>query len=149
MKIEDLEKLTPYCDDGDNKNTEVSQASIYWHLDHIFQVITGISKALIKSDPSQYKSKFSPSWAGIKLAGIIPRGAGKAPKSVQPQNIKDSVALLDDLESTKSILKRVHMLNKRAHFDHPVFGTLDLKNSLKFLKIHTNHHLKIIDDILK
>ena len=149
MKVEELEDLKKYIEQEDKSNSDVSAAGTYWHLDHIFQVITRISKALIKSDPEEFRGKFKPNWAVIRTAGKIPRGVGRAPKSVQPETEKNASELLEDLANAKSIIERVHTLDKKAHFIHPVFGTLDLKNTLKFLKIHTKHHLKIIDDILK
>ena len=38
-------------------------------------------------------------------------------------------------------------LNANSYFKHPYFGDLNLKKTLWFLNLHTNHHLKIIKDI--
>ncbi|MFN8364825.1 MAG: hypothetical protein U0T78_06125 [Cloacibacterium normanense] len=35
-------------------------------------------------------------------------------------------------------------LPSQSYIEHPYFGHLDVKQTLKFLKIHTQHHLKIV-----
>ena len=48
----------------------------------------------------------------------------------------------------ENILRFKEILPK-AHFRHPIFGTLTREQSRHFIQIHTEHHLKIIRDILK
>ena len=40
-------------------------------------------------------------------------------------------------------------LHANSNFKHPYFGVLNLKMTKRFLEIHTNHHLKIIKEILQ
>jgi hypothetical protein len=40
------------------------------------------------------------------------------------------------------------MVSKDHFFEHPYFGKLKLKETIRFLEIHTTHHLSIIEDIV-
>jgi hypothetical protein len=61
--------------------------------------------------------------------------------------------------SPASILKSIHdahanlallaKAGKNQYFTHPIFGDLNTEQTFKFLGVHTNHHLKIIKDIVK
>ena len=44
------------------------------------------------------------------------------------------------------MIKKAH---HNAYFRHLIFGNLNKKRTIRFLQIHTAHHLKIIQDILK
>lgn len=39
-------------------------------------------------------------------------------------------------------------LDENQFFTHTLFKQLNKKQTLKFLGLHTNHHLKIVKDIL-
>ena len=83
----------------------------------------------------------------IKSINKIPRGKGKAPKVVQPIEPATVALLISKLEIAKNNLNELESLNTNSYFTHPYFGNLNLKKALWFLKLHTNHHLKIIKDI--
>lgn len=133
----------------DFANPEVSKANVAWHLDHMLKTINQVSKKLIDSDPGAFRSNFSPQRTFVHTSGIIPRGAAESPKNVRPPE----VVLLDSLERQLSLakinLKKITDLNEKANFQHPIFKQLDRDQTRRFLDVHTNHHLKIIRDILK
>ena len=56
--------------------------------------------------------------------------------------------LLSKIESAKKNIQKLTSLSKNAFFTHPFLKDLNVKQSEKFLEIHTPHHLKIIQDIL-
>ena len=87
----------------------------------------------------------------IKLFAInkIPRGRAQAPGPVQPKNDLTMETLKKHIESTKRKLAELQILKPINYIEHPVFGKLKLKDSIKFLEIHTMHHIHIINDILK
>ena len=60
---------------------------------------------------------------------------------------KESVEKL--LNLAKERLEGVKNLPSKSFITHPFLGDFDKKTTLRFLELHTNHHLKIIDDILK
>jgi hypothetical protein len=56
--------------------------------------------------------------------------------------------IYQQLTAAKEALDKFSTLDKRHYFNHPVFGILNRNRSLRFLKIHTRHHLRIIRDIV-
>ena len=79
----------------------------------------------------------------------IPRGEGKSPSVVNPAEVLSTFDLQAMVESLKIIVEGLKTFPKHSHFNHPYFGMLHLNSSLKFLNIHTHHHLKIIKDIVQ
>ena len=143
-----LERIEKLVSQKDMKKTEVSQASVGWHLHHMLLTFNKIYLALNASDPSEYKSSFNLPRAIIFRTGIIPRGRAKSPKSVIPREDFPEEGIMTELKRAKDNIDSITKLDRNANFAHPFFGSLNLKKTLRFLDIHTNHHLKIVDDIL-
>jgi len=127
----------------------VSSQGIAWHIDHSYRVILEISKLLVRSNPDEYKRDFNLSRSVIFMTNVIPRGKGKAPKSVITHDDITDKSLIELSEESKEIILDIVNLPAHCYFKHPVFGNLDLEMSKQFIKIHTRHHLKIIGEILK
>lgn len=145
-----IEELNTYIKDKDHRNTNVSQVTVGWQLDHALRVIIGVIKMLKASDPKQYKWKFSLSKIYIMSRGVIPRGVGKAPKSVRSKQQEFEMSYLEELVlAAKEELRDLDSIHSKAFFEHPYFGKMKKKETLKFIGIHTEHHLKIMRDILK
>ena len=142
-----VNQLESHIVDFKKTNVAISQSSIGWHIDHSLMVINGIIDQLKKSNPEQYKWQFN--WNRIFIQSInkIPRGKAKAPKVVQPLEPATATLLISKLEIAKNSLVDLETLNANSYFTHPYFGDLNLKKTLWFLNLHTNHHLKIIKDI--
>jgi len=142
-----VNQLESHIVDFEKTNVAISQSSVGWHIDHSLMVINGIIDQLKKSNPEQYKWRLN--WNRIFIQSInkIPRGKAKAPKVVQPLEPATAALLISKLEIAKNSLVDLETLNANSYFTHPYFGDLNLKNTLWFLNLHTNHHLKIIKDI--
>jgi hypothetical protein len=131
-------------------NTNVSAASVGWHIEHSLLVINGIINTLQKSDPTQYQWKLNFSRLVVmSVLNKIPRGRGKAPEAVKPKGDFSPESLKNHVESTIKRLSELSSLDPNSHFKHPYFGQLNLKPAIQFIEIHTQHHLNIVDDILK
>ncbi len=137
-----------YLPHADRLNPEVSQAEVAWHLDHMLKVINNICEILSNSNPSAYKWNPNILKSAVFLSGSMPRGRGKAPKSVTPPPEILTEALLQQLEIAKANVAKLDSLPEKANFKHPVFGMLNRDQTARFLEIHTDHHLKIIRDIV-
>jgi hypothetical protein len=145
----ELAEIKGIVEQGDVIAPKVSAKGTYWHADHTLKVISSIFLALEKSDPAAYKWAFNLSRLYIYILGSIPRGVGRAPRSVQPQDDISQEDLLQELSKAEALMVRLESLHPNSFFKHPYFGNLNLKNTRWFLKIHTRHHLKIIRDILE
>ena len=132
----------------EKQNTTISHATVGWQLDHSLLVINGIIAQLAKSNPKDYQ--WRPNWKRvyIKLRNNIPRGKAKAPKQVLPVDVIAIEDLQNKLALAKSNIALLEKLHKNSFFTHPYFGDLNLKATIWFLKLHTRHHLKIVNDII-
>ena len=144
--IKQLEKNIPnYA----KQQKAISAANVGWHIDHSLLVFVRIITAMETSDPALYKSSFNLKKLLVYTFNKIPRGKAKAPKIVQPTGDITTDKLLANVDAAFKKIKALNNLQRHHHFDHPYFGKLNLKETNKFLAIHTNHHLKIINDIMR
>lgn len=144
--ISELEAKIPF---HEKSNSTVSQSTIGWQIDHSLLVINAVIAQLKESNPENYKWKFNKYRILIMITNTIPRGKVRVPKSVKPIDIATLEDLKDKLEIAKKNSAEMEKLHPKNYFTHPFFGDLKLKSAIWFLKLHTSHHLKIMDDILK
>ena len=143
----ELETLEFHIDQGDLLNKNISMASVKWHLQHILLVINKIMKVLEASNPEDYKSNFNLNRSFVFTINKIPRGRGKAPKQVRPDRDISKELILESISAAREQLRGLETLEEKRHFSHTYFGMLNKKQTMKFIKMHTVHHLKIIRDI--
>ena len=146
---ESIQAIKQYIPSAEKSNLAVSKSTVAWQLDHSLKVLNGIALTLKKSDPKNFKPKFSIQKSIILFTGYIPRGKAKAPKEVNYKNDISIESLQEQVKQAEKLIQEVEKLPASSFFHHPFFGDLDLKTSLKFMGIHTKHHIKIIKDILK
>jgi hypothetical protein len=143
-----LDSIAIYISDYELLNTEVSQSNIGWHIEHTLLTINGIVEALTRSNPKDFKPKFSVIKYIVLVTKKIPRGKARVPKVVAPKVEYTADSLRQHLEVTKEKIKQLELISEAHFFEHPYFGGLKKKQTIRFLEIHTNHHLKIIRDII-
>ncbi|MEO9954573.1 hypothetical protein [Nonlabens sp.] len=146
---EQLIEIKSFIYKGDLINDKVSKKGTYWHIDHSLQILNSICEVLEHSNPGDYQPKFSFTKFIIMKTGYIPRGKGRAPKQTLPQNIKTKEDLLTELNKAVNAIKSLDALPSNKTFRHPLFGWLNLEDTIKFMGIHTHHHIKILRDIVK
>ena len=133
----------------DSVKYHVSKSDVAWHIAHSLKVIINVVAVIKKSDPQQYRWRFNLNRNFVYLFGYIPRGKGRAPKSVLPaEDITIDLLQTEFAEARQAVLE-LAALDCKHNFNHPYFGQLDLVETKKFLFLHTMHHLKIIGDIIK
>jgi hypothetical protein len=129
-------------------NVSVSAVSIGWHIEHCLLVINNIINALEKSEPNKFEQKFNFARSVVMTLGRFPRGKAQAPKQATPQSF-DSESLKAHLSSMLEKIKSLDTISSDKYIVHPFFGHMRTKDSIRFIEIHTNHHIKIMNDILK
>ena len=144
LLIADLERNIPF---SDIQKANVSKANIGWHIEHSLLTIDRITGRLSQTDSRDYKWKLSFAKLFVFATNIIPRGRGEAPASVRPGADINPETLTKHVRVTKEKIKELALMINEQFFEHPYFGHLRLMQAIKFLKIHTKHHLKIIKDI--
>lgn len=130
-------------------NTVISKTAVGWHIQHSLLVALQIINAVEKSNPADYKYKFSFPKFLVYTLNKIPRGKAKAPERVMPREAFNTDDLKKDIELLKSRITVLNSLHPGNFFVHPYFGNLNLKATIKMLRLHTKHHINIINDIIK
>lgn len=143
-----LHKLESHISNHENFNLQVSQSTVGWQIEHSLLTINGIVNAIQQSNPKNYKWKFSFIKMVVLTTKKIPRGKAKAPKIVVPETDINKDDLQLHLIKTREIIKGLETVSKDHFFPHPYFGNLKKKETIRFLEIHTKHHLDIIHDII-
>jgi len=144
-----LPELANYIAHHNQSNQAVSEASVGWHIEHSLLVIKQITATVAQSEPKLYNSKFNVKRFVVFLTKIIPRGKAKAPKVVIPVDEITIETLQESLKNTYQAIAYLKDCQEKQYFMHPFFGQLNKKQTIQFLAIHTQHHLKIVRDILK
>ena len=144
-----LPELANYIADHKQSNHAISEVAVGWHLEHSLLVIKQITATVAQSEPKLYKSKFNVKRFVVFLTKTIPRGKANAPKVVIPTEEITVDSLQESLKNTYQAITYLKDCEEKQYFMHPFFGQLNKKQTIKFLAIHTEHHLKIVRDILK
>ena len=130
-------------------NQAVSEGNVGWHITHSCLVIDSVCGAVLKSDPTKFIKKFSIKAFFVLLFNAIPRGKAKAPSFTIPSQELSPASILQSIQASRKCIEALAKAGKNQYFTHPIFGDLNTAVTFKFLAVHTNHHLKIIKDILK
>jgi DinB superfamily len=145
VQLNTIDKL---LEQFDQKAIEISTANVGWHLEHLLLVNGRVAEALIQSNPAAYQWRFNWRKTIILFTKKIPRGKAKAPKSARPEGNQTAEELRQRIPGLKFKLESLTQLHPNANFQHPFFGMLNLKTTIRFLFVHNQHHLKIVQDIL-
>ena len=144
-----IAQLESHIPDFEKTNPAISTSTIGWQIDHSLLVINSVIDQLKVSNPENYKWTFNKYRILIGITDTIPRGKVRVPKSVKPIDVATLEELTAKLGIAKKNIADLKSLPAKSYFTHPFFGDLKLKTAIWFLKLHTNHHLKIIEDINK
>lgn len=130
-------------------NPAISASTVGWQIEHSLLSVNLITERLKKSNPKEYVWKFNIGRYMILTTQKIPRGRAQAPDVVQPKADFNTDSLKAAIARARESIKELNTLDSNQYFEHPYFGKLNLKPAIQFLQIHTQHHLAIINDIIK
>ena len=146
---EQLLEIESYIPHYREESAIISAANIGWHISHALITFNNICIATLASQPLNYQPKRSFYKTVIMFTGKIPRGKARAPKTVVPLYPIDEMSLREQISEAKTLSQKLAATTKDKHFSHPMFGHLNKVATIKFIGIHTAHHLAIVRDILK
>ena len=130
-------------------HTKISKGSIGWHIEHCLLTIDVVVNALKRSDGQNYQRRFDFRRFYVLTSGKIPRGKVEAPTLVRPVADLDGASLRQHLSKCMENISIIEHLSSEHFFTHPFLGDFKLKPAVKFLAIHTHHHVNIIKDIIQ
>ncbi len=143
--LQELESKLPLMQE---QNPAVSEASVGWHIEHSILAAIKMINAVAHSEPDKYRWRFNWRRSMVFATGSIPRGKARAPKAVMPESAADAATLTEQFATLRHKLHNMSMLQPKHFFEHPFFGALHVKHTHRAIQLHTQHHLKIINDIV-
>jgi len=144
-----LNKLEDQVNHYSKFNPAISEGNVGWHIVHSCLVINSVCGAVCKSDATKFIKKFSFKAFLVLLVNSFPRGKAKAPSFTVPSEELSPASILQSIQASRKCIEALSKAGKNQYFTHPIFGDLNAADTFKFLGVHTNHHFKIIKDILK
>lgn len=103
---------------------------------------------------AEIKSKGRPTLVGrgVLMGGWIPRGKAEAPDFSVPMDMPTPDALRDSLAAAQARFAEIApdagtLKQVEGVIDHPMLGGFSASQWWRFARVHTEHHLAIIDDI--
>lgn len=138
-----MNALVPYAN---ATNRSVSGWSVGEHLEHVCTVAAGFAVVLITGRGPAFTARMPEHRDMVLVDGHIPRGKIKAPPVAAPKGVESAEAYTRMLDRTHARLKSAAEQPGQRTADHPLLGTMTRNEVLRFVAVHTAHHLAIIDD---
>ena len=101
------------------------------------------------SDPTLFRNNFSLLGKICFKIGYFPRGKAKVPKYLKSPEVILESDIVTQFAEARQHIKEIENLADNAYFRHPIFGHINKKRVFRFMDTHTNHHLKIVKEIVK
>jgi len=129
---------------------EVSAWSVAEQVDHLVKVNQSIFSHLLTRTPAS-GPRISLAGRLVLLTGHFPRGRGESPRKLRGQQAS-AVELAAAHEKSRDTFRILAaepepLLDPSAVLPHKMFGALTAAQALRFVPIHTRHHLRIVADI--
>lgn len=143
-----IAELRDLIEDAEVQDGSVSAWSVGMHIQHCALSMSGIAKQLLGCDEKPLGGPTSIGWLVLKTRQI-PRGGAQAPEGTIPRPDETPEALNGMLTLAATLVEQVPDIAEDSWFQHFALGFLTRDRALRFVEIHNEHHLAIIEDILK
>ena len=149
---EQLQRIGALC--GDTRVFTVNERVSAWspaeHVDHLLKV----TKSILDRLPSDEALPGGISLMGRAVLGLrwIPRGRGRTPERLTGKHCTTEelqARLARVTAAVNAVDAAVVDAARIRNVPHPRFGGLTPAQALRFVTVHTEHHLKIVRDILR
>lgn len=142
-----VDELASFIPDLEKRNEGISASNVGWQIEHSLLTIRRVSAGILASDPQTYAWSLNFTKLLILYSGKMPRGKAKAPEVVMPSEFtKESLG--EHINKIKQTLIQLNQAQANQYVEHPYFGKINKKETIRFLGIHTLHHIKIIREIV-
>jgi DinB family protein len=155
LGIDSLDAMTLDPGRARFRDPRVSAWSVVEHLQHTALVAASIATAVrsLLKGRGEEGEEVKPVAAEILGAGSIPRGEGQAPDTLRPE---DDVSI----ETVRAAVRKARarwegLLPRGEEIDecprklpHHHLGPLTAAHWVRFAAVHSDHHLRIVGDIL-
>jgi hypothetical protein len=146
----EFDQLEHYFEMGNLHDYSVSKSGTFWHIDHCLRILEAIPQNMATSTRENYAPKSSLLKWLIMTFQWMPRGKARSPEHVRPEaELLTEKDIRQRFQHAYKLTSTIQDMPEYAHFKHPMFGSINKRSTVKFLKIHTHHHLKILRDIVK
>jgi hypothetical protein len=128
----------------------VSGWSVGQQLDHVVKVNGSVLSRIFKNSEVPGRG-ISLVGRAVLLVGYLPRGMGRSPEHLRGETrpasqIADAHASVG--RSLGLLSARQDLLSGKVQvISHPYFGSLTALEGIRFLVVHSRHHLRIARDI--
>ena len=144
-QMQEFSRLSPRAE---YRNEEVSGWSVGQQIEHVLIAMSGMALALRKERLSKTRKVDNQLKIDVLNSGSFPRGVIQAPEISLPRVFVNHDDLKRLLLKTSNRISGLLDLSKRSTIDHPILGEMSRDETIRFMVIHNDHHLKIIADIL-
>ena len=136
-------------------HTEISGWSVGQHLYHITMANGSIPKLIERLKAGRLgntEDEPKPEMLELITQGIIPGGRKAPERAVPPEELtaellnRDFKRMQKATQRLEPILGELHAIPNR--FPHMYFGPMSALQWLRFMEIHTRHHMVIVDKLV-
>ncbi len=150
-----LDEITSFVANGEERICAVKLNISGWsaaeQLDHTLKVDSSILRRLTESpEPPSLPKPINLAGRLILAIGWIPRGKAQSPKTLrgEPADCAALSAALASVREQLGTVTQAQVDRSKLLLPHPRFSGLTTQEALRFAVIHTEHHLKIVREIL-
>lgn len=150
-----LDEITSFLAGGEEQICTLKPGISGWsaaeQLDHTLKVDSSILRRVTDSQELETLPKGINLLGRVILAiGWIPRGKAPSPQALRGERT-DCAALRATVAAVRGQVESItqdQVARSAALVPHPRFGGLTTPEALRFAVVHTEHHLKIVREIL-